>query len=314
MPTYSGTVADDTGTPVGGRIVRAYRRDTGDLLGAVTSSNGTVTPGDPLYANVALLLPMSGVVGGTTFADASPAPKAITTSGTVAVSNEVTLFGSNVAKFSGGMSALLASSSEFAAMGNGPYTMEAWMYLLSDSAGGFGNLTASGEAYNGTSFWMTGPGAFRARNGRSVAGSFSDVMGSGGLPIGNWFHVAVCHNGNTSDPNRMKIWVAGALNAQGTAAFPVSSSQFAVGRAYPSAADSGLSGYMSNMRLTIGAERYNSPFTPPTGPFPTSSGADPGPLGSFSIATSYTGEVQIVCLDDDAGGVYNDKIARVMPA
>lgn len=313
MPTYSGSVYDNTGAAVGGRIVRAYRRDTGALLGASTTSNGTVTPGDPLFANVALLLPLNGSVGGTSFVDASPTPKAITVAGTVSVSNEQTLFGGNVAKFSGGASALLASSSEFS-MGNGPYTMEAWMYLLSDAAGGFGNLTQSGEVYHGTSFWMTGAGAFRSRNGRSVAGGFSDTMGSGSLPIGSWFHVATCHNGSTTDPNRLKIWISGALNAQGGADFPVNLEQFAVGRAYPNSALDGLNGYMSNMRVTVGAARYDSPFTPPTAPFPTSSGSDPGPLGSYSISTTYSGEVQVVCLDDDAGPVFNDKIYRVLPA
>lgn len=41
MPVISGTVFDDTGNPVAGRIVRAYRRDTGELLVETLTSDGT---------------------------------------------------------------------------------------------------------------------------------------------------------------------------------------------------------------------------------------------------------------------------------
>ncbi|MFM2254180.1 MAG: hypothetical protein RJB68_2517 [Pseudomonadota bacterium] len=40
MPNISGTVYDSGGSPAGGRVVRAYRRDTGALLGETASSSG----------------------------------------------------------------------------------------------------------------------------------------------------------------------------------------------------------------------------------------------------------------------------------
>lgn len=221
-------------------------------------------PTDPHWSNVVLMLPLSDSLN-----DVSSSPKTMTIAGTVANTSEVTLFGNPVAKFSGGASALLASSAEFV-LGNGPYTLEAWMYLLSGDSGGFGSLTASGEVYYGTSFWIVGGGgAFRTRAGRSVTGSFNDTMGVGSLPIASWFHVAITHNGNTTDPNRLKMWINGALNASGDAQFPMNLEQFAVGRAYPNQAADGLDGYMSNVRVTAGVERYSATFTPPSSPFPT---------------------------------------------
>lgn len=35
--------------------------------------------------------------------------------------------------------------------------------------------------------------------------------------------------------------------------------------------------------------------------------------GAYSMTVSYSGEVQVVCLDDDAGTTYNDLIARTTP-
>ena len=42
--------------------------------------------------------------------------------------------------------------------------------------------------------------------------------------------------------------------------------------------------------------------------------ASPLPVGEYSISTSHAGEVQLVCLDDDAGTTFNDLIVRTTPA
>lgn len=312
MGVVSGVVKEN-GTPVPGRVVRAYRRDTGALLGSAVSSDGVVIPGDPDYPSVALLLPLNGAAGGASFTDASAAPKTVTVAGSVAHSNEQTPFaGMTSAKFSGGASTLLASDSSFA-FGTGNFTIEALVYLTSNDDGGFGNLaTSSNSGGQGVAFWLTGAGSFRVRIGQSVAGQFDDIMGSGAFPTGVWRHVAVTRDGTGA--NGVKIWMHGELNAQGTSARSINMASFAVGRAYPSESSGGTSGYISNVRVTPGLARYTSAFTPPAAPFPTSLGGDPGPLGSYSISTSHTGEVQVVCLDDDAGTTYNDLIARTTPA
>ena len=41
MPVITGTVYDDQNNPVGGRIVRAYRRSDGAFIGEVVSTAGT---------------------------------------------------------------------------------------------------------------------------------------------------------------------------------------------------------------------------------------------------------------------------------
>jgi hypothetical protein len=53
MPTISGTVYDNTAAPAVGRTVRAYRRDTGALLGQTTTVPDVA--GDPLFNNVVVL-------------------------------------------------------------------------------------------------------------------------------------------------------------------------------------------------------------------------------------------------------------------
>lgn len=43
-------------------------------------------------------------------------------------------------------------------------------------------------------------------------------------------------------------------------------------------------------------------------------GTSAATTGAYSLTFTYGGEVQVVCLDDDAGTTYNDLIARVTPA
>ena len=63
MPRISGTIFDSAGTPLAGRVVRAYRRSDGALVGAVTTADGTAD------SSIKALLYFNGVADSTAIVD-----------------------------------------------------------------------------------------------------------------------------------------------------------------------------------------------------------------------------------------------------
>jgi hypothetical protein len=125
MPTITGMVYDEDGQPAPGRIVRAYRRDTGALLTAVETGDGSEQsiPDDPNYASVSLLLHMDGTNGSTVFTDLSPVPKVVTRFGDAQISTAQSKFGGSSAYFDGTGDYLTVASSADFGFGTGDFTI-----------------------------------------------------------------------------------------------------------------------------------------------------------------------------------------------
>lgn len=153
-------------------------------------------------------------------------------------------------------------------------------------------------------------------------GRYSLVLGSAGAkvftessagPANAWTHYALTRVGNA-----FTLWRNGVASATGSSALSVGAAgkTFAIG-CY--AQDSGalgqvFNGYIDELRVTKGIARYTANFTPPTAPHYDRLPADAPTVGSYSITTAYTDEVQRIVLDDDAGTLYNDLIDRVVLA
>ena len=79
--------------------------------------------------------------------------------------------------------------------------------------------------------------------------------------------------------------------------------------------DGWLNGYIDDIRLTKGSARSTVAGAPPTAAFYDADGIPAVPIGTYALGIgSYTGEVQLIVLDDDAGTLYNDLINRVIVA
>lgn len=215
-----------------------------------TWSPGERIPADPLFASVALLLPMNGANGSTTFTDASSSPKTFTRSGSVQISTAQSKFGGASAEFSGSGGTLSASSWIYI---SGDFTIECLMYSTSTAdqiIGGHGvqNVQVFRINDSGTgnmSFFLNGTQVFNPT--------------PAGITTYQWQHLAICRSGSST---RMFVdgGQIGATNTSWTGAFFFN----VVGGMF----SNNFLGYLDEFRVTTAA-RYVANFTPPAAPFPT---------------------------------------------
>lgn len=284
MPTVSGIVYDDTGAPVAGRIVRAYRRDSGVLLGqAVTSAGsggGGGGPTDSNWTDVVFLAHGDGA----SVADASSFAHA---AGTVTATIDTTTkkYGAGSIRLNGSTFAEFSSSTDFDL--GATYTIEYWM--RADSFGSNFGLVHCGNYVVGTGWtsfcfssrWITT--AMRVYFWGTTGGGMEQYVdiGSTYFTANTWIHVAIVREGTNG-----KVYIdgtlrgtVGSLNTPGAG----NTSLFLGNWKYNSNANNEyFAGYLDDVRITKGVARYTANFTPPTASFPTS-----GATGSL-IETGYT--------------------------
>lgn len=305
MGVVSGVVYDSSGSPVAGRTVRAYRRDTGALLAGTTTSDGeTLQNGDPSYSSVGVLLHGNGENNSTTFTDSGPDARTVTRNGTnVVVSTAQSKYGGASIYLPGGSGDYLtiASNADFD-FGTGDFTVEFWAYATKSQPLDLLNFMSSGATriliyYNSSElrFWDTAVDNFGT----------SYTWPSGGA---SWVHFAFCRSGTTlrGFANGAQVWSAtyGSSTPSGC--------DVHIGRSWTGGSGREFGGYIDDFRITKGVARYTSAFTPPDAQL--LGAGEIVPLGEYVIdCGSFTDEVQVVCLDDDSGTLENDLIHRAYP-
>ena len=175
--------------------------------------------------------------------------------------------GSSILFNPGQTNPLIIPSRQLFNLASGDFTIEAWVYLLSNRTYNF--IISKGNA--GTREWGVNVGPTELRfywstNGSSTGDSI--VAGSATLPIGVWMHVAVTRSVNSirlfKDGNQ--VGSTGTFTSMYSGTDPVY-----VGRFMDFTNIShDLDGYLSNLRITKGIARYTTNFNTnlPTGPFP----------------------------------------------
>lgn len=319
MPTVSGVIYDSSASPVAGRTVRAYRRDTGALLGSAVSSDGNEIPGDASYNSTELLIRCAGANDSTSFTSEAYVSRAISNpSSNVKVKTGVSPpVGGNSAYFNNSTSTYLtvgaaANYDWFSAM-NESWTFDGWLYVTSVAAvakamfsKGTNNVTMAAPL-----IYAYGTGVYCGVYKSSEYGLGGSASKTGVLVVSTWHHFMVTYDNAT---RTLKVAVDGAFGAGGTV---VASSNFStangelltVGRYSDLYAP--MDGYLAQLRLTRGAVRETADFTPPTLPAYANLYVAATPLGSYSIDTAgHAGELNVVALDDVAGSTENDRIIR----
>lgn len=296
MPIISGTVYDEVGNPAANKIVRAYRQDTGALIGNATTTSGgnyEISTGafagvcnvialdgeleDPLSDNVVSLLHFNGVEGATSVYDEKE--KVWTTNGQAKISTAQSRFGGSSLLLDGSGDYLTTPSTSALTAAGVDFTVEAWVRPTASKT--LMGLLTKRPSSSGSEFALfLDSGKLRAIGWGASGVTRVDITGLTPVPLNTWSHVALSVSGTT-----WRLFLDGVLDASGEASGAIQSSSETVyiGRDRTNTARD-FSGYIDELRWTTGAARYAANFTPPTNPF--SLGIAPGELPDLILRTT----------------------------
>ena len=162
------------------------------------------------------------------------------------------------------------STTSVVAAGTSNFTAEFWVYATTDQQSqAYGTVFHVGGATSGA--WFIGllyssAGAMKIRIGTYAA----DYDSTSTIAPNRWYHIALVREGTGS--NQTKVYVDGSLFHTFTLSDNFSnSSAIYVGTTGFNLAARRLSGYVSNLRFTVGTALYTTAFTPATSPLTTTS-------------------------------------------
>lgn len=279
------------------RVSKGIARYTGPFTPPNAPFTGMTTgqAADPNFSNVAVLLHFDGTSGSTAFSDSGPNGLQVAASGSAAVSNAQTKFGSGALALNGS-SAVYGQSYESSLNVNTPntsFTVECWVYLT----------TTSGDPYlvTANSSGNSPRWAMQIQNGHVAfysGGSGAPPQGTAIVPTNQWVHLAVCYD---SASGVLRTFVGGVQDYSGTGAVNTATTpmRLELGAAYFNNSNF-ANGYIDEVRITKGVARYLANFTPPTSAFPDSTGAVPVDPNFSNVALLLHGD------GADNGSVFTD--------
>jgi hypothetical protein len=248
---------------------------TGILNALIAGVSGAVK--DAYFNLVSLLLPGNGTNGAqnNTFLDSGTANSGsgftITRNGNTTQGTFSPFSQTGWGNYFDGSSYLAnTSTTSVVAPGTSNFTAEFWVYATTDQQSqAYGAVLHIGSGTSGA--WMvsllySSAGAMKIRVGTAAA----DYDSTSTISTNRWYHIAFVREGTGS--NQTKIYVDGSLFYTFTLSDNLSnSSALYIGTTGFNVSARRLSGYVSNVRLTVGTALYTGAFTPSTTPLTTTS-------------------------------------------
>lgn len=309
MTTVRGIVYDTSGNPVSGRTVRAYRRDTGVLLGSATSHDGSPPTGNPYFNNAELLLPLD-----TVFTDVSPTPKTATVNGSASISSGWSKYGGASASFANSTSDYVtygaASAFDWLTLTLEDWTIHGWFRVPNVT----GAKTIVAKGTNNTTqacvLVLVSGANIQCSIYQSTAYVGVAAVASG-VAANTDHHFEVIYNAAT---RKFKVALDGVFGAEATLAasteyVTANGGQLTLGRFSDAAVP--MNGYVDDLEILRGVKAHTSDFTPPSAALGTWQLTPTLALGEYYIdLAGYAGEINVVALDDAGGSTENDLIIR----
>jgi len=166
---------------------------------------------------------------------------------------------------------LLTQATPQTVFGTGDFTIECWYYAISrpDIAPAIISNDTTGSYP--TNYWALhdrhGTDGFSGTKFSFWAGNINSsgpiLVSTTSVSNGVWYHIAVTRSGST-----FRLFVNGTLEASTTSSTSIENNiakRLSIGRT--GYGDSGLNGYIDDLRITTGYARYTATFTPPTSAF-----------------------------------------------
>lgn len=238
------------------------------IAGMVPTQVGTDR--DSSFSSVSLLLHMNGSDGSTTFTDNSSNAFALTRSGNTRISTAQSKFGGSSGLFDGDADWLSVANSTAYQFGTGDFTIEAWVYTLSQQ-NSFSSIVGSGVGTFSTgavflmNYGVSVTTTLIRKIGFGTPASNPTVLSTTVINTGAWYHVAVTRNSST-----VRLFINGSLEATAVnnESINLSASGLQIGRNGWDGAQGYWNGYIDELRITKGVARYIASFTPPTAQYP----------------------------------------------
>ena len=272
MPTISGVVKDASNV-FAQRLVRAYRRDTGALVGQTLSDPTTgaysittadtsehfvlmhdTADADPYWSSVSIACHFNGTNGSTSIVDEKGST--LTLYGNTQISTAESKFGGASGYFDGSGDYITAPVGR-APQGTEHFTMEMWFYAPSLPASGV-KVFAQWLATTGINFELTSAGAV----GLFVHGT-SQYMSGGAVAANTWYHLMLLR-----DAGGFKCYLDGVKIFEFASTVSFNASVLYIGYETSNASRAWY-GYLDDFRITRGVARRSANFTPPATAFPT---------------------------------------------
>lgn len=309
MTVVRGIVYDTSGNPVSGRAVRAYRRDTGALLGSATSHDGSAPTGNPYYTSTELLLPMNSA-----FTDVSPTPKTATVNGSAAISSGWSAFGGSSGNFPNTTAAYVtygaASAFDWLTRTLESWTISGWLRVPDTT--GAKTLIAKGTNNTTQACVLVLVSGANLQCSIYQSSAYAGVGAiAAGVAANTDHHFEIIYNATTRE---FKVALDGAFGSAQTLAAEANYNTangelLTLGRFSDAAVP--MDGYIDDLTIIRGVQAHTSNFTRPSAALDAFQLTPTLALGEYYIdLAGYTGEINVVALDDSGGSTENDLIIR----
>lgn len=230
---------------------------------------------DPYFSNVSLLLHMDGSNGSTTFTDSSPSPKTVTANLNAQISTSQSKFGGASGYFGNansysGLTIPYSSAFDF---GAGDFTIECFVYKLSDNSNYSRIWSANADIYHQVDILIGNTGAL-AVTGTTTGSSWNAFSNSNIAIVSNnqLVHIAVVRSGGNvyAFIDGVRYTLTTTLGTSALVNGSGGATTRSIGGQTAGASARSLNGYIDEFRVTKGVARYTANFTPPTAAFPNS--------------------------------------------
>lgn len=213
--------------------------------------------GDPYWGKVSLLLSMNGSDGSTSFVDSSSLAFSVTANGNAQIKTDQSKFGGASGYFDGSGDYLSIASNAAFGFGTDAFTVEFWLYPTRNS--GDEDVVDSRTSDTGMALLIgkSGAGAVRCYDGTTV-------RTGGTLTLNTWQHVAWSRSGSSNI-----VFLGGTSVISFSNAFDAGTARPLTIGANVSTGFENYQGYVDDLRITKGAARYTTNFTPPAAAFDT---------------------------------------------